>query len=131
MKRNKEGEMKFQACTLEIHREMHPNFLFVKNFATGERDISPHQVSQFLLLQAFHVDIPKHTHYYTLLISKLFFSLEKILISKLHYINEHKLIKTLGYKFLVLFSQLQSLETFIEFRNYYFFRISQVTNKPS
>ena len=41
MKRNKEGEMKFQACTLEIHKEMHPNFLLVKNFVTGERDIAP------------------------------------------------------------------------------------------
>lgn len=70
MKRNKEGEMKFQACTLEIHKDKHPNFLLVKNFVTGERDIA-HQVSQFLLLQALHVDIPKHRHYYTtLLISK-------------------------------------------------------------
>ena len=64
MKRNKEGEMKFQACTLEIHKEMHPNFLLVKNFVTSDVTL-PHQVSQFLLLQAFHVDIPKHRHYYT------------------------------------------------------------------
>ena len=98
----------------------------------------PHQVSQFLLLQAFHVDIPKHRHYYTtLLISKkvrtFFFFFEKILISKLHYINEHKLIKTLSYKFrsLIFFIQLRSrLETFIEYRNYYSFRRSQFTNKP-
>ena len=41
MKRNNEGEMKFQACTLEIQKEMLPNFLLVKNFVTGERDISP------------------------------------------------------------------------------------------
>ena len=97
----------------------------------------PHQVSQFLLLQAFHVDIPKHKHYYTtLLISKKslnFFFWVKILISKLHYINEHKLIKTLSYKFrsLIFSIQLRSrLETFIEYRNYYSFRRSQFTNKP-
>ena len=33
--------MKFEACTLEIHKEMHPNFLLVKNSVTGERDIAP------------------------------------------------------------------------------------------
>ena len=58
---------------------------------------------------------------------------EKILISKLHYINEHKLIKTLSNKFrsLIFSIQLRSrLETFIEYRNYYSFRRSQFTNKP-
>ena len=70
MKRKKEGEMKFQACTLEIHKEMHPNFLLEKNLLQVSVTL-PHQVSLFILLQAFHVDIPKHRHYYTtLLISK-------------------------------------------------------------
>ena len=41
MERKKEGETKFQACTSEIHKEMHPNFLLVKNFVRGERDIAP------------------------------------------------------------------------------------------
>ena len=112
--RKKEGEMKFQACTLEIHKEMHPNFLLEKNLLQVSVTL-PHQVSLFLLLQAFHVDIPKHRHYYTnLLISKkssnfFFFLVEKILISKLHYINEHKLIKTLSYKFRSLIFSIYSI----------------------
>ena len=71
--------------------------------------------------------------YFPKKVRTFFFFVEKILISKLHYINEQKLIKTLSYKFrsLIFFIQLRSrLETFIEYRNYYSLRRSQFTNKP-
>ena len=129
--------MKFQACTLEIHKEMHPNFLLVKNFVTGERDIAPSSftISIITSFSRWYTETQTLLHYFVNFQKKfeLFFFVEKILISKLHYINEHKLIKTLSYKFrsLIFSIQLRSrLETFIEYRNYYSFRRSQFTSKP-
>ena len=129
--------MKFQACTLEIHKEMHPNFLLVKNFVTGERDIAPSSftISIITSFSRWYTETQTLLHYFVNFQKKfeLFFFVEKILISKLHYINEHKLIKTLSYKFrsFIFSIQLRSrLETFIEYRNYYSFRRSQFTSKP-
>ena len=98
----------------------------------------PHQVVQFSIITSFsrwYTETQTLLHYFVNFQKKfeLFFFVEKILISKLHYINEHKLIKILSYKFrsLIFSIQLRSrLETFIEYRNYYSFRRSQFTSKP-
>ena len=104
--------MKFQACTLEIHKEMHPNFLLVKNFVTGERDIAPSSftISIITSFSRWYTETQTLLHYFVNFQKKLelfFFFVEKILISKLYYINEHKLIKTLSYKFRSLIFSIQ------------------------
>ena len=87
------------------------------HFGNSERNAPKLFISEeFCYRRAWHFPIKSHNFYYYKLFTltqtllhyfvnfRTFFSFQKILISKLHYINEHKLIKTLSYKFLVLFS---------------------------
>ena len=117
-----------------------PKLFISEEFCYKWRDIAPSSftISIITSFSRWYTETQTLLHIYIVNFQKkfelfFFFLVEKILISKLHYINEHKLIKTLSYKFrsLIFSIQVQSrLETFIEYRNYYSFRRSQFTNKP-